>query len=570
MTRTLRAFVWARWRILNNSIRGAGRRDRFERFARIGALLSPVLYALMLVPACIALSVGAFAGGWFMARSNAASTVVIDVGRVMLALVTLGVLLTPIFRSMQGTQLDIGRLLLLPVPRRLLHLADAVSALADPLVAVVIPGLWLLPAGLILGGAPTAGLLALVAGVLFAATMGAAGCFCTNGVMLIFRDRRRAEWLTLVVLVGATLIAFAPALFEGGLEINFEKNDPSGGDDGVAASPDFATMFRWAAPLPSELWGGAISAGATGRISAALFRLAALAAIGGLFYSLSAVFHRRLLENPERISGQRGGEPTRVRSWTFPGVSRTASAVAVAQVRTTLRTVRGKMAVYFVVVAVVMMATVLSPRLATETSVVAGLDLGPLGLLVGGLLTLLSLHPILLNQFAVDGPGLTLQFLTPISTRDLVHGKALGCTLLACISLALCLVGSMIVLPGGHPLAWVAMLLVCGSALVPLVPACAVISALFPKPADLSRIGRAGNPHQLAGLIGVVLTAAALLPPLALYAVGMVMLGSPSRTMLMLGLWSAAALAMAMALGRLARSVVARRRENLFLVTSES
>ena len=28
---------------------------------------------------------------------------VIDVGRVMLALVTLGVLLTPIFRSMQGT-----------------------------------------------------------------------------------------------------------------------------------------------------------------------------------------------------------------------------------------------------------------------------------------------------------------------------------------------------------------------------------------------------------------------------------------------------------------------------------
>jgi hypothetical protein len=114
------------------------------------------------------------------------------------------------------------------------------------------------------------------------------------------------------------------------------------------------------------------------------------------------------------------------------------------------------------------------------------------------------------------------------------------------------------------------MILVCGSAVLPLVPACTVLSALFPKPADLSRIGRDGNPHQLAGLIGISITAVALAPPVALYAVGMLLLKSPSKTLLLVGLWAVAALALASVLERLAQSAVRSRRENLFLVTSAS
>jgi hypothetical protein len=530
-----------------------------ERFGRIAELLSPVVYALMLIPLCLALSAGAFAGGWQMARSGTSSGIVIASARVMLGLVTAFVLLAPLVRSTQGLQLGVERLLLLPISRRVLHLTEFVGGVTDPWVLIVIPGLALLPAGLVVGGAPGVGLLVLLAGLLLTATLGGLGSLCTNGLMLVFRDRRRAEWVTLVFIVAIVLLAFLPGYLE-------ERQMTPGAMD---AQPDFERYLGWTSGFPSELYAGSVEAAANGRTGVALARMAALGALAVLLFALSGSLHRRLLNSPEQTSRRRSDEPARTRHWAVPGAGPVVSAVALAQVRTALRTVRGKIAVYFVVVVVILTAMVFGRQVLDGLPGDQVVEVGPLVLLLGILVTLVSLQPILMNQFAVDGAGLTLQFLSPTSDRDLVRGKILGCAILAAISLLLCLAGAVAVSPGGSPWAWLAMLLVCVSAFVLLAPACSLTSAIFPKRSNLNRLGKAGDPHGVAGLIGLALTALALAPPVALYATGILLMESPTRALWMVAVWCVVALGLALPMSRLAEQAVARRRENLFLVATE-
>ena len=54
------------------------------------------------------------------------------------------------------------------------------------------------------------------------------------------------------------------------------------------------------------------------------------------------------------------------------------------------------------------------------------------------MIVLFAIHPFTLNQFSSDRAGLTLQFLLPVSARELVRGKAIG--------------GARIVPDGGHAL----------------------------------------------------------------------------------------------------------------------
>ena len=562
MIRALRALAWVRWRVLIHSIRGRARGDGLERVGRIAELLSPLIYAILLIPLCLALAAGALIGGWQMARSGNSNATVIVSSRVLLGLVTAGVLLAPLVRSTQGLQLGIERLLLLPISRRVLHLGEVVGAMTDPWVMLALPGLAALPAGLLLGGAPFAGLLVLLAGLLFTAALGALGSVSTNGLMLIFRDRRRAEWVTLTVIAAIVLLAFLPNYLEG-----FETSSPAATE--AQTKPDFERYFGWAAGMPSELYSRSVDSAATGRSYSALAEMAALCALALLLFALSDSFHRRLLQSPEQSSVQRSGKPRLGQHWALPGVAPVVSAIALAQVRTALRTVRGKVAVYFVVVMMTLIAMIFGRQLWSGLPEDQTAQIGPLILLLGVVLTLVSQQPILLNQFAVDGAGLTLQFLTPASNRDLVRGKILGCAVLAAISLVLCTAGAVLVNPGGPLWSWLAMLLVCFSSFALLAPACSLTSAFLPKRSNLNRLGRAGDPHGFAGLIGLGLTALTLAPPVALYAVGILILDSPARALLLVGIWCVVALGLAYPTSYMAERAVARRRENLFLIAGE-
>ena len=127
---------------------------------------------------------------------------------------------------------------------------------------------------------------------------------------------------------------------------------------------------------------------------------------------------------------------------------------------------------------------------------------------------------------------------------------------------------TLAVAPGGHPWFWLSALLAWLSSYLLLGPLAAALSAVFPAHADLNRMGKAGNPHPIAGVLGLLVTGATMLPSLLLLLVGFIALRGPWITVAALALWTAVCGALAIPLVRFAARVVERRRENLLLVAA--
>jgi hypothetical protein len=243
--------------------------------------------------------------------------------------------------------------------------------------------------------------------------------------------------------------------------------------------------------------------------------------------------------------------------------------VAAAQIRVALRSVRGKLAVYPAAPMILVSGWAITRYAVRKVPFLEAVT--PEGHFIvwfGALIVLLSLEPILFNQFASDRGGLTLQFLAPLSDRELVLGKALASAALIGLSLAPVIVAAIILAPRGSPLAWAAALAGCASIAILFIPIATILSAVLPKPADLNRMGTAGNAHALATFLGFVLTFALATPPILLGAVGTLFLGPGGTLALSLG-WM---LAMALASWPLflgATRLVGERRESLALAAQE-
>jgi hypothetical protein len=194
--------------------------------------------------------------------------------------------------------------------------------------------------------------------------------------------------------------------------------------------------------------------------------------------------------------------------------------------------------------------------------------IGPLFVLGGWGLTVLSLLPVLVNQFATDGAGLSMTRLAPVTTRDVVRGKILGCGMLGGISMLFCLVAAAVSSPSGDFRYWIAMLLATLSSFLVVATASSVLSILLPRTADLAKLGKAGNPHPLSGALGVLLALVAVAVPGAGFLLGAWMTESPNVTLALGSASLGLALAVAAALERLAVSLADRRRENLLMVAS--
>src|SRR5262249_57835422 len=85
-----------------------------------------------------------------------------------------------------------------------------------------------------------------------------------------------------------------------------------------------------------------------------------------------------------------------------------------------------------------------------------GIDIGALPVASGqGLATfgsaicLLSILPFSMNQFAIDGAGLTLELLSPLSDSDILTGNMAGIGLIVVVPAALCLLIAFALFSGG-------------------------------------------------------------------------------------------------------------------------
>jgi hypothetical protein len=248
-----------------------------------------------------------------------------------------------------------------------------------------------------------------------------------------------------------------------------------------------------------------------------------------------------------------------------PGLSPGASAVAWAFIRLVFRTPRGKIVLFGLILTL--------PALSVMMLRAGGLPfpfstLRPgLSLCIFGLaITLLSLGPLSLNQFAVDGAGLTLEALAPISDRELLVGKAVGGALVLAGPVLFVLATGIVISPSTPIALWLALLLGAGATYAVIAPINAVLSAIFPRKVNLASIGRDSNPHQAANVLAFVLLIVAAAPAAAAAAAGLWLFRSHALAALFAALWAAAAIALSSVAFRFIERLLAARRENLLFV----
>jgi len=571
--RVVAALLWLRWREARHALGLGGRRDALERLSRaVGAVL-PAVVVLFTAPGMLAVGAGGFVLGRAMADAGTAhlgeglATFALRVGLLFWVLV---LLVTPVVRSARGGD-DERRFLLLPVGHGALHRARVLARAADPWTLLVLPGLAALPAGLAAGGAPVAALLAAAAGAALAGFVLAWGHCASVAVAALFRDRRRAEW----VLVGAAALFAAGATFLGfvddgrdGRRVSIRATVEEGG----GAHENLDTMLpgdaRW---FPSELWLRALADGVGGARGAAATAVAMLVALAVVPYLAGGRLQRRLFEQPAtsgtRRRGARVREPAVPR---VPGLAPAVVAVAWAEVRSALRTVRGKTGVYLNAPILACLFLLVRLRFAPEMAESFRSVLGIWAASASCAITLVSLQPILVNPFASLGAGWVLEMLAPLGPRDLVRGKIAAAAALWGLATVPCLALALLMLPSGPPLLWLALVPAGAALFALLVPAGIALGAVLPKQADLNRLGKAGNPHGLASLAGTLGAFAATGAVSAAWFLPWLLWRSPAISLAASTALAGVAAAIGWLTARAAESLVARRSENLTLVATRT
>jgi hypothetical protein len=490
---------------------------------------------------------------------------------VLLLLVTIFAVLVPLFVGAHGGAARVTRLLLLPIPRRTLHFVEDVSGLMDPWMVFVLPGLLGYAGGLLAGGLarPEPWLHRFVAGgaIACAAAIGMAVVLASLSSLVAFlvswlvRDRRRGEIFVLVFVVILSGLSIAPAFLSQRLQGEVDPLDPSRPAGSARSSWVMGDLPVWTVVLPSELYGAAVGAATDLPSTPPWLPLVVLFVEGGLLYALSGRVHRRLVESVEGGRVRRQRVMQGVAAVRIPGMWPGTSAVAIAQVRTSLRSVRGRLAVLLPGPLVSMLALTFRNIHDIESTDSVLASRGHLAFGAGIVFALYASQAFTMNQFGSDRSGLTREFLAPIRDVDLVRGKAVGCAVIVAAGALLSLVCALTVASGGSPLLWIATLAGGAAAFLILSPISALVSILLPVASDLSKTGTGGNPHSIAMLAGTVLVAVAVAPAALILAYS-----GPGMALVAMSIWLAVAAAIALPLLGVVAKTLRARRENLALV----
>ena len=559
MIAPIRAFVWLRWRLFVNGLRGR-RRDSLEQVARISRLFVFAILGIAFVPGSILLALLAFAGGRGMAAGDPKAMPTIFAVRAVLAGVTIITTIGPALR-LSGGAAGMTRLALLPVPRGLLFAAEWGSQIVDPWLLALIPSLIALPAGVAAGGRPGAAIVVLAAGAIVLAFLASLGCAASLSSALVFRRRRWGEAATLGLVLAISLFAYLPILTSRGAIVS----RPGTGDGGAPATrpPPFdldPAHHPILVVTPWEMYASALEKAASPRGGLPVAQVAGLLAGALLLGSVGRAAFGRLQDAPgeRRARSGRGA----VRLGHVPGLSPAASAVARSTFRLVTRSIRGRLVLFSTAMPAVLFSFLWRSH---PLGPIAPAYTGVLVLGVAGALALVSLATILSDQFAVDRAGLTLTFLTPANAYDIVSGKAVGLLGALSLSLGATTVVAVAFHPHGSAWVWIGAVLSLLSAYLLQSPVSATLAALFPAPLDLSRL-KAGNPHPLASLLTSLAAGLSYLVCGAIFGGALVLTDRPVAGALAALALATGSVAVARLGWRRAARVLEARRENLALV----
>ena len=140
-----------------------------ERFSVAIERLGPVLAGIMLIPSGLALGVLGAASGYALAQADQ-HTLLASAPRYILIVVPVLAVVGPLLLP-AADRTNPVRMLLLPISRTTLFVAQSAAALGDIWVLLMLPLVVCIPVGMAAGGAVAGALIAAVAGVLLVVTV---------------------------------------------------------------------------------------------------------------------------------------------------------------------------------------------------------------------------------------------------------------------------------------------------------------------------------------------------------------------------------------------------------------
>ncbi len=560
-----------RWRVLMNSLERTGARDHVERLSLALEQIGPLIAVALVIPSMVILFGTSVFAGFRLASTERA--IVLAVLRILLAAASVLCIIGPLMLpSMERT--TAVRLLLLPIHRRTLYVTQLASTVSDPWVLLAIPAVIGLPVGLAIGGAFVAATIGLVAGVLFLLTLVGLSAIASTVLSLIFRDRRRGELLALIFVVVIPVVSSLPGLLFATAG-NFDRagwHRPTRAERAAERqqSPPRSVQIarRAIAYVPSELLVSSMRSTTQREIGSAGLSLLSLGVFVIALHGASMLMFGRLLDSP--ASGTSGRTRSSTAVWTIrvPGLRRGAAAVAQAHLRLAMRTNRGRSMMISPLI-VFPILTIVARRLAGIGEIPFIFD----GLSVaafGSGVALLSILPFAMNQFAIDRAGLTMEFLLPLSTEEILIGKFIGTGVIALVPAVVCMLVAFVFLPHGSLIPWVSLPLAFIATYLLVAPLAAALSAVFPRSVNLNSIGNASNAHGLAGVFGLAAFGAAGAVPAFIAFVSVVLLRRPTLAPVLMAVWCGIALVFSWLSVPVVTAIVNRRRENLAMVASRS
>ena len=557
MIRVLGAFAWLRWRMLVNSLEKTGSRDALERFSLAIEKLGPILAAILLVPSALALAaLGGYAG---YTLATGGPTAPLTLARYLLFAVPVLAAVGPLFLP-AADRTNPVRLLLLPIPRATLYVAQTATALGDPWNLLMLALIIGVPIGIAAGGAYAAAAISIAAGLLLLLIVAGISALATSILHLVARDRRRGEFMALIFIVVIPVVALLPALMNEDGRRGSAPREPLLPAWVGEAGQQALTLY------PTELFVSSTRSAVVGDASGTVSSAVSLGLVAIVLHVTGLLAFRRVLESPAGASSRRS-RPTRA-PWRsrLPGLTEGASAVALAQLRLALRTPRGR-SILLSPLAMFAIFGIMMFRGSGQ------LNVGPFqfgsGLSLATFATftcLLSILPMAMNQFAVDRAGLTMALLSPLKDEELLAGKAAGNFLVTLPPMLVCVLAAALVFPGGSLPLWLSLAPGLVAIYLLVAPVAAISSAVFPRAVDLNSIGRGSNAHGAAGFIGMIAFFVAGAPPLLLVLFATRALDRPWLAPAFLLAWCVAAYVIGRLLFVPARRVFASRRENLAMI----
>jgi hypothetical protein len=570
MLRHLRAVVWLRWRLMANALHGGKRRDRFEQISRAIALMVPIIIAGLSIGTVLAVGVIGYLGGRAAATALVDPRVVVLVLRgVLIAMLGL-VIVFSITSPTQSALARYSRLLLLPISRKVLHVVEVLANLADPWLVFVGIAMVAFAAGIVAGGRPGAALATLLVTVAIMGLLAALASFISFVVGTLLRSRRRGEMLTLVFVLAVSVVGLLPAFLTRDLQSGSRAERRAARAERRFSPEQLeASLPVWMRALPTEIAGRTVLAGLEGRGASVAGGLALLALQGGALFVASSRMHARMIRSLESDQGRRRASSRPFAPVSLPLVSPAASAIGWAQLRTALRSVRGRIAILLPGPMIALLSLLVRGERDNEVLAIAA-EQGHFIAGAGMIFSMYAILPFTMNCFGVDRAGLTLQFLAPVRDRDIAWGKTMGGLLIFAVAATLSVGGAAAVNPTGSPYSWLAVLLGGAATYLLMSPIAIWMSALFPVAADLSKTGSGGNPHPLPMLLGTVLVLIFAAPAALVIAASQFWFHRPVLAPLLLVWWLALAAVIAVVGVRAAARAIDARRENLVLVAKNS